>query len=328
MSHFTVLVTLPAETTATDFEERLEAVLAPYDEQLAVETAVDEDGDTYQHNPQGHWDWWTIGGRWTGYFTPKGFIHPDNLVVGSPGLMTDPAEPGRCDGGRKRDLDLAGMRDAAQTKAEAEWDEYQEIIAGTPEPVLWETFVERVTEAENTAAIAVGTRRDLMHRAYREAAEELGVTLSPSDWPVESTPKALYDAWRQRESEIWKGYEAEWSAANPYPIDQARADYAAQERVQACRNAEAYRGSFFYDPIDEIGPYTREQYVARARAAAVSGFATILLDGTWVAPGEMGWFGMSSDNHSTQDAYRERIDTYIDNELPEDAWLVVVDCHV
>jgi len=31
--------------------------------------AATEDGETYWHNPNGKWDWWQLGGRWTGVWS-------------------------------------------------------------------------------------------------------------------------------------------------------------------------------------------------------------------------------------------------------------------
>jgi hypothetical protein len=48
----------------------------------------------YWHNPNAKWDWYEVGGRWTGYLPLKdGYTG----IVGQPGLMTDPAEEGYAD---------------------------------------------------------------------------------------------------------------------------------------------------------------------------------------------------------------------------------------
>lgn len=63
----------------------------------------------YWHNPNAKWDWYQLGGRWTGFFK----IKPENqsaAAVGSPGIMTEAAPEGRADQLYKEDLDIQGMR--------------------------------------------------------------------------------------------------------------------------------------------------------------------------------------------------------------------------
>lgn len=109
-----------------------------------------------------------------------------------------------------------------------------------------------------------------------------------------------------------------------YPIQQARAEYASQPRVQAARESKDFR---WYD--DVIGEFAvdRETYTQRAAQAAVPGFALLDLEGRWLEPGRMGWFGMSSDTEDDRSAYNAQANTYLD-ELADDVWVVVVDCHI
>jgi hypothetical protein len=65
MTHYLTIVALPPGFTG-DIEEGVVTALAPYDEDLKVEQ-VTEDGETYWTNPRGLWDWWQIGGRYTGH---------------------------------------------------------------------------------------------------------------------------------------------------------------------------------------------------------------------------------------------------------------------
>ena len=50
----------------------------------------------------------------------------------------------------------------------------------------------------------------------------------------------------------------------------------------------------------------------------------LLKDGEWYAKGEMGWFGMSSDE---KENWSEELDKLI-KSLPEDTLLTIVDCHI
>lgn len=62
-------------------------------------------------NPNKKWDWWKIGGRWTGMLKLKDGAEG---VLGLPGLFTDAAEPGTADQARIADIDLVGMSSTGQ----------------------------------------------------------------------------------------------------------------------------------------------------------------------------------------------------------------------
>lgn len=107
---------------------------------------VDTDGRAYTmstYNPQSKWDWWQIGGRWTGWFQvlPEWIGHAD-VINGQPGLMTAAnTDPDKCDGGRKRVLDFARTRDWAQVDEAERYAKFQKLVEGTPEATLWSAFV-------------------------------------------------------------------------------------------------------------------------------------------------------------------------------------------
>ncbi len=57
-------------------------------------------------NPHAKYDWYKLGGRWTGYFKLK---NGHEGKVGSPGLMTEEAPDGRADRARKGDIEVENM---------------------------------------------------------------------------------------------------------------------------------------------------------------------------------------------------------------------------
>lgn len=77
-------------------------------------------------NPKSKWDWYSIGGRWTGFFkikdNPK---YPDDIYIGSPGLMTGPAEDGYADSIRLCDIDFEKQEKNSINKLKENWNEYQ-----------------------------------------------------------------------------------------------------------------------------------------------------------------------------------------------------------
>lgn len=75
--------------------------------------------DRTNHNKK--WDWWVMGGRWSGFL---------KLKQGATGLLgekswlhrNEPDEMDRCDQARKGDIDFEGMRNRAAAKAADAWD--------------------------------------------------------------------------------------------------------------------------------------------------------------------------------------------------------------
>lgn len=68
----------------------------------------------YWENPNRKWDWYSLGGRWTGFFKLKaGAI----ASIGEPGLLTPDPEDGYGDQCLKSEIDFEGMRSAAAEEA-------------------------------------------------------------------------------------------------------------------------------------------------------------------------------------------------------------------
>lgn len=91
-------------------------------------------------NPNHKWDWWKIGGRWTGFFKLLPGATGD---VGEPGLFDRPAPPRTADSALKGAIDFAGMRDQAGMEAGATWDKARALTGGATWE-SWESVVERL----------------------------------------------------------------------------------------------------------------------------------------------------------------------------------------
>lgn len=79
-------------------------------------------------NPNRKWDWYQVGGRWSGKLKLKPGA---NGLTGDPGLMGSRfAEGNRTDQARKGDIDWIGMRDEEGAKAKERWEHAQAITGG------------------------------------------------------------------------------------------------------------------------------------------------------------------------------------------------------
>lgn len=247
----------PANALAVPGEE------ADDDERLLYEEETDRAYTMSTYNPESKWDYWRIGGRWSGYFIADGMeefiLLPERHWDGPKDLGR-----GRCDGGRIRSLNLAAMREEVATKANADYDRWEKLVA------------------------------------------EHGADGKP-----------------------WSHFTGLIDVVEGYTIEQARQEYHAQPIVVAHdrleRNNEGLAG--WGDCVVDTFLPPREEFVRLRVAAAVPAYATVSLAGEWIAPGRMGWFGMSSDGPGEREGYQIAVSKYL-QELHPDTWLVVVDCHI
>jgi hypothetical protein len=220
------------------------------------------------YNPDSKWDWYTVGGRWRGFFklTPAAMDRATEARVGEPGVFGN--EPTYdADQVQKGDVDVEAMRSASGDAAGKSWDRAHALFAGTPEPDSWATV-----------------------RARHEDTKE--------------------------------------------GTDAARAEYNTQPRLEAirkhdelCRKEDRWDETVL-DPFGSLETYdvSRDAYVQRVRDNAICPYA-YLKDGEWFAPGEMGWWGMSSDTDDDQARFAREFNELFD-ALPDDTLLIMVDCHI
>lgn len=93
------------------------------------------------YNPDSKWDWYQLGGRWTGTLKLKSNAEG---FVGEPGLMTDEAQTGYVDQTYKCNIDIVGMRDEAENNCRKRYDEVCKIFGGTIPKVehKWSTIID------------------------------------------------------------------------------------------------------------------------------------------------------------------------------------------
>lgn len=262
-------------------EKHPDAIGEPTLEQLVafLNEEWKEDGEKYgvddvglyslsTYNPASKWDWYTVGGRWRGFFklTAEAMDRATLAKVGDPGVFDN--EPTYdADVVLRGDVDAEGMRAARGEVAGKRWDKAQELFSYTPLAEPWDVLRERVIEAGGT-------------------------------------------------------------------VDDARAQYRDQPRVkiiqehdEACRKEERWDDMLLsWDGHLESYDVPRDEYVQRARNNAICPYAYVK-DGEWFAPGEMGWWGMSSDTDEDQARFAREFNQLFD-ALPDDTILTMVDCHI
>ena len=202
----------------------------------------------YSSNPNAKWDWYQIGGRWSGYFKAlPGVIGK----VGESSVFGNKAQPGMYDQLHRGGIDFDGMRADAAAEANKQYDAYEAAVAGLEVPKCWTEF--------RTAYENINDARE----AYN------------------TTPYI---------NALWVAGILPW----------------------------------FEDPVAFYG-IGREKFVERAINSTFVPFA-VLKDGEWFAKGEMGWFGVISDDVDPE-TWSDRVWELL-RDLPEDTLITAVDCHI
>jgi len=124
---------------------------------------VDEKGEVTKvvdrTNPNAHWDWYEIGGRWSGHLRLKD------------GRMVNQAKKGA--------IDFEGMRDAAGREAGETWDEATKVIAGRSFMLWDETRKEYGDDIDK--ARDVYNAQDVI-KDFRKARGTFGLFTDPADF--------------------------------------------------------------------------------------------------------------------------------------------------
>ena len=91
----------------------------------------------YSSNPNAKWDWYSIGGRWSGYFKAL----PGSIgIIGKSGVFGNEARPGMYDQLQRGSIDFDGMRADAAAEANKHYDAYEAAVAGLEVPKHWAEF--------------------------------------------------------------------------------------------------------------------------------------------------------------------------------------------
>jgi len=208
----------------------------------------------YYNNPNAKWDWWTIGGRWSGFFKHK------NPTVGEKqegAWNRPPVEQGYVDVIQIKDIDFDGMMRETRDHVGKAFDAYEKAKGNTT-PVAWKEYMDGV----GTLYPTIDDARDAYH-------------------------------------------------ATPY--------YKAMEGVQVGIFTDAYT------QYCEAAEDPREAMIQDAVNGAITPFAC-LKDDEWRERGEMGWFGMCS-NEKEADNWDCEFHEVLASMDPE-TWVINVDCHI
>lgn len=92
----------------------------------------DENGEWAEYstyNPNSKWDWYVLGGRWSGFLKIKQ-SELASAVVGETGFMCPPAKVGWADQATKGSIDFLSMVSETRDTALANYDQIKDLLGG------------------------------------------------------------------------------------------------------------------------------------------------------------------------------------------------------
>jgi hypothetical protein len=102
----------------------------------------DENGDWTEYstyNPESKWDWYVLGGRWTGYFLPR---KGKSGKLGQQGTFGNNPKEGWVDQIKKGDIDFVEMKKAEEKRAKKTYKEFEEKLKNDPQTKKFHPYFE------------------------------------------------------------------------------------------------------------------------------------------------------------------------------------------
>ena len=221
-----------------------------------------DEGCYIQHtNPNAKWDWYQVGGRWSGFFKVKEAAEGE-LGEKSWCNKNENIAANYADVTTKGNIDLDGMMEDIRKEKGIMFDHLETAI-GELKPLSWKKLREEFDNIDDA------------REAYRTSAFNVAIT----------------------------AYEKEHDVA----IDHFRGDL--------------YDDYYLHLPLNQA----RIRYVETAAMNVITPYAFVK-DSKWVERGEMGWWGMASNEMEKDDWTQAFVKMF--RELPDDTLITIVDCHI
>lgn len=116
----------------------------------------------YYKNPKAKWDWYSIGGRWSGFFTLK---NGASGALGEPGIYgreEEDEKPNKADQAKKGAIDWESMQNEQLVRARKTWEEVQS--EGDKIPSAIKHFIYGITDDDTLDSYL--ERRDKFPTTY------------------------------------------------------------------------------------------------------------------------------------------------------------------
>lgn len=255
----------------------------------------------YWENPNAKWDWWQIGGRYAGLLPIKTQLPEDHLKVAAYYLWTDAGSP---------------VTDGVEFYYKAEKELLKvyadNVLRGEPSLLMdnfqYEENYGDVAALKNIDFEKISSdclkERELFYSRYLRYKE------------LKSNPNLEKD-----KDDVWLNYDIQTKLRSIGAIKEVPKEHNYPENQEITPE--------IFEPKFEEQELTLEIINSQYKWAwEFSTYAVIETNGNWFQKGEMGWWGLSSDNVEDRINWGHSFfDNFIKNEDPE-TLLVIVDCHI
>lgn len=335
MSHFPVFVTVPQISPASpahvgDLEDRLATILARYDEQTeedeyrefedrTEEAKADYEKDTMRviRYPDG-----VIRSTYDKVFTSQFYIHED--IIYEYGTNGDRSGKLQTEASKALELVTDYPVKLWYTSFDAYCDEYRGFVKSvdgrwgyTHNPnAKWDWWViggrfpggllvkkdleDCIVSCKEEQADAPAGYKFADAARKKDICWDLMMTLATE--AVERSYKRCVEAWEAQKLENFSPF------------------------VTITEEGIASWGNMIYVKGETLDEYKARKGVTDADRYQIGAYAFVDRNGDWNASGDMGWFGISS-NDKPERAWNDELQTLM-NEVQDDDYLVAVDCHI
>lgn len=242
----------------------------------------------YWSNPNAKWDWYVIGGRWSG-FLPCLPSFSGGTAKGRPGVMGTHYEdkPNAVDVARIGWLDWATINTESAKELEEAFSDFDRMRQD-------ERWFVRPQDEPGYEALTTEQKQQMMHKRWKEG-DQRGTFMKLGE--LRALPLEEAEALKAADPERW--------IIRPWPPRDGEPRRAyAWSMINHAAFADKYHCYFnrlcTYAFLDKNG---------------------------WIEPGEMNMLAMSSTSADSYAAYCKAFDSWIRDGDSQD-WLVVVDCHI
>lgn len=270
----------------------------------------------YYENPNARWDWYQIGGRWSGFFKVK----PVQLLTNASSLKTFGFSAAEIETLVKKYQADRATFDRLVAKYSGKSKEIAQAIENLVTPIFppdaklgEKSWCNENEKTPRDRADQLRKRDVDFEGMYAEAEKVANKTYNLVEAATQGISPPM----------SFKEFSKEFSCS-----EQAREAWKEHPWIKAISNEKKLSLPFFGpDPVEYfcVNAGKREEFVRNARLKTIATFA-VLMDGQWYAQGEMGWFGLFSDNMTEQNWLEEYHKLLA--QLPDDTLLTIVDCHI
>ena len=139
----------------------------------------------YWENPNAQWDWYSVGGRWTGFFKLKSeAFESKEYNIGVSGVSGNLPKEGWADQTYKKNIDFEGMRKDAKIEAGEYYNKIARVCGGKIPKLeyIWE-------EVLKMKDMSIEEKRELYHKQksvleFRKAIKDVDMWADLADFQI------------------------------------------------------------------------------------------------------------------------------------------------